>query len=99
MYDSEAVDNAGGSGGGGGSGSGGGGGSLWRMKTVFKRRFLTRKGPRGRMSRMSFEDCVMFHLLTVFPNNAAEQESHERAEETPARQHSFWLPSENRHQE
>jgi len=26
---------------------------------------LTRKGPR--------EDCVMFHLLTVFPNNAAEQ--------------------------
>jgi hypothetical protein len=34
---------------------------------------LTRKGPRG-MSRMSFKDCVMFHLLTVFPNNAAEQE-------------------------
>jgi hypothetical protein len=26
------------------------------------------------MSRKSFEDCVMFHLLTVFPNNAAEQE-------------------------
>ncbi len=34
---------------------------------------LTRKGPRG-MSRKSFEDCVMFHLLAVFPNNAAEQE-------------------------
>jgi len=34
---------------------------------------LTRKGPRG-ISRMSFEDCVMFHLLTVFPNNVAEQE-------------------------
>jgi hypothetical protein len=34
---------------------------------------LTRKGPRG-MSRKSFEDCVIFHLLTVFPNNAAEQE-------------------------
>jgi hypothetical protein len=34
---------------------------------------LTRKGPRG-MSRKSFEDCFMFHLLTVFPNNAAEQE-------------------------
>jgi len=34
---------------------------------------LTRKGPRG-MSRTSFEDCGMFHLLTVFPNNAAEQE-------------------------
>ncbi len=26
------------------------------------------------MSRKSFEDCVMFHLLTVFPNNASEQE-------------------------
>jgi hypothetical protein len=34
---------------------------------------LTRKGPRG-MSCKSFEDCVTFHLLTVFPNNAAEQE-------------------------
>jgi hypothetical protein len=34
---------------------------------------LTRKGPRG-MSRKSFHDCVMFHLLTMFPNNAAEQE-------------------------
>jgi hypothetical protein len=26
------------------------------------------------MSRKSFEDCVMFHHLTVFPNNVAEQE-------------------------
>ncbi len=34
---------------------------------------LTRKGPRG-MLRKSFQDCVMFHLLTVFPNNAAEQD-------------------------
>jgi hypothetical protein len=34
---------------------------------------LTRKGPRG-MSHKSFEDCVTFYLLTVFPNNAAEQE-------------------------
>jgi hypothetical protein len=34
---------------------------------------LTRKGPRG-MLRKSFEDCVTFHLLTVFPNNVAEQE-------------------------
>jgi flagellar hook-basal body complex protein FliE len=34
---------------------------------------LTRKRPRG-MSRKSFEDCVTFHVLTVFPNNAAEQE-------------------------
>ena len=34
---------------------------------------LTRKGPRG-LSCKSFEDCVMFHLLTMFPNSAAEQE-------------------------
>jgi hypothetical protein len=34
---------------------------------------LTRKGPRG-MSLQSFEDCVMFHLLTMFPNSAAEPE-------------------------
>jgi len=34
---------------------------------------LTRKRPRG-MLRKSFEDCVTFHLFTVFPNNAAEQE-------------------------
>jgi hypothetical protein len=34
---------------------------------------LTRKGPRG-MSCKSFEDCVTFHLLTMFPNNATEQE-------------------------
>ncbi len=31
---------------------------------------LNRNGPRG-MSHKSFEDCVMFHLLTVFPYNAA----------------------------
>ncbi len=35
---------------------------------------MSRKGPRG-LSRESFDDCIMFHLLTVFPNNAAEQES------------------------
>ncbi len=34
---------------------------------------LTKKGPRG-LSRKSFEDCVMFHLLIVFPNIVAEQE-------------------------
>jgi hypothetical protein len=33
----------------------------------------TKKVPRG-LSRKSFADCMMFHLLTVFPNNAAEQE-------------------------
>ncbi len=34
---------------------------------------VSRKGPRG-LLRESFDDCVMFHLLTVLPNNAAEQE-------------------------
>jgi hypothetical protein len=31
------------------------------------------KGPRG-MSHKLFNNCMMFHLLTVFPINAAEQE-------------------------
>ena len=34
---------------------------------------LTKKGPRG-LLRKSFDDCAMFHLLTVFPNSTAEQE-------------------------
>ncbi len=33
------------------------------------------EGPRG-MSRKSFHDCIMFHLLTVFPINAAEQKKY-----------------------
>jgi hypothetical protein len=33
------------------------------------------EGPRG-MSRASFNDCMMFHLLTSFPINAAEQEKY-----------------------
>jgi hypothetical protein len=33
------------------------------------------EGPRG-MSRESFNNCVMFHLLTTFPINAAEQEKY-----------------------
>jgi hypothetical protein len=33
----------------------------------------TKKGPRGLLRKL-FDDCVMFHLLTVFPNNTAEQE-------------------------
>jgi hypothetical protein len=33
------------------------------------------EGPKG-MSRESFNNCVMFHLLTAFPINAAEQEKH-----------------------
>jgi hypothetical protein len=36
---------------------------------------VSRKGPRGLLWE-SFNDCVMFHLLTVFPNNAAEQEKY-----------------------
>jgi hypothetical protein len=34
---------------------------------------MSRKGPRGLLCK-SFNVCVMFHLLTVFTNNAAEQE-------------------------
>jgi hypothetical protein len=34
---------------------------------------VSRKGPRGPLCE-SFNDCVMFHLFTVFPNNVAEQE-------------------------
>jgi hypothetical protein len=33
------------------------------------------EGPRG-MSCKSFSDCMMFHLLTAFPINAAEQEKY-----------------------
>jgi hypothetical protein len=33
------------------------------------------EGPRG-MSHKSFNDCMMFHLLTAFPINAAEQEKY-----------------------
>ncbi len=33
------------------------------------------EGPRG-MSPKSFNNCVMFHLLTAFPINAAEQEKY-----------------------
>jgi hypothetical protein len=33
------------------------------------------EGPRG-MSRESFNNCVMFHLLTAFPINMAEQEKY-----------------------
>jgi hypothetical protein len=35
---------------------------------------MSRKGPRG-LSRESFDECIMFHLLTVFPNNTAEQKN------------------------
>jgi hypothetical protein len=35
----------------------------------------TLEGPRG-MLRQSFHNCVMFHLFTMFPINAAEQEKY-----------------------
>jgi hypothetical protein len=34
---------------------------------------VSRKGPRG-YSRKAFDNCVIFHLLTMFFNNTAEQE-------------------------
>ncbi len=36
---------------------------------------MSRKGPRGLLHE-SFDKCIMFHLLTVFPNNAAAQEKY-----------------------
>jgi hypothetical protein len=36
---------------------------------------VPRKGPRG-LLRESFDECLMFHLLTVFLNNAAKQEKY-----------------------
>jgi hypothetical protein len=36
---------------------------------------VTHEGPRG-MSCESFYNCVMFHLLTMFPINVAEQEKY-----------------------
>jgi hypothetical protein len=33
------------------------------------------EGPRGMLHDL-FNDCMMFHLLTVFPINAAEQEKY-----------------------
>ncbi len=35
----------------------------------------TLEGPRGMLFQL-FNDCVMFHLLTTFPINAAEQEKY-----------------------
>jgi hypothetical protein len=36
---------------------------------------ISQKGPRG-VSRQSFDNCVVFHLLTMFPINKAEQEKY-----------------------
>jgi hypothetical protein len=36
---------------------------------------VSRKGPKG-LTQESFNKCIMFHLLTVFPNNAADQEKY-----------------------
>jgi hypothetical protein len=35
----------------------------------------SKKGPRGLLHK-SFDDCVMLHLLAMFPNNAAEQQQY-----------------------
>jgi hypothetical protein len=34
------------------------------------------EGPRGKSLHKFFNDCIMFHLLTAFPINAAEQEKY-----------------------
>jgi hypothetical protein len=36
---------------------------------------VSKKGPRGLLQEL-FDNCIIFHLLTVFPNNAAEQEKY-----------------------
>ena len=36
---------------------------------------ISHKGPRG-TSHQSFEECVMFHLLTMFPIKVAEKEKY-----------------------
>ncbi len=36
---------------------------------------VSKKGPRG-LTHESFDECIMFHLLSVFTNNAAEQEKY-----------------------
>jgi hypothetical protein len=36
---------------------------------------VSQKGPRGALPQ-SFNDCMLFHLLTMFPINAAEQEKY-----------------------
>ncbi len=36
---------------------------------------VSRKDPRG-LWHESFKECIMFHLLTMFPNTAAEQEKY-----------------------
>jgi hypothetical protein len=49
---------------------------------------MSRKGPRG-LSRESFHECVMFHLLTVFPKIAAEQDKNfQCAQEAPEGWHA-----------
>jgi hypothetical protein len=36
---------------------------------------VSRKGQRRLLCEL-FDECIMFHLLAVFPNNAAEQEKY-----------------------
>ncbi len=47
---------------------------------------VSQSGPRG-MSRKLFNDCVLFHILTMFPINAAEQEKYYITNEFKKPQH------------
>jgi hypothetical protein len=49
---------------------------------------VSKKGPRG-LSRTVIDDCMMFHLLTVFPNNnnVTEQERYYLTNVLKKRQH------------
>ncbi len=47
---------------------------------------VSQTGLRG-MSRKSFDDCMLFHLLTMFPINAAEQENYYITNVTKKPQH------------
>jgi hypothetical protein len=47
---------------------------------------ISKKGPRG-LSRTVFDDCMMFHLLTVFFDNLTEQERYYLTNVIKKRQH------------
>ena len=51
---------------------------------------ISRKGPRG-LLRKAFDDCIMFQLLTVFPNNVAEQERYYLTNVLKKPQHVSWF--------
>ncbi len=51
----------------------------------------SKKGPRGYM-RKSFDNCMIFHLVTVFPNNAAETLGDPYAKKSPSHYHVLGPP-------